>query len=56
VRRELSLAGPLAPARAADVGSFVAAAAAGLAIGLVMMALLVPVCIVSNVAALLRRR
>jgi hypothetical protein len=56
VRRELNLDGPLAPARAADVGSFAVAATAGLAIGLVMMALLVPVCIVANVAAVLRRR
>ena len=56
VRRELGLEAPLAPARASDVAWFAAASLAGLLIGLVMMALVVPIAVVANVAALFRRR
>ncbi len=56
VRRELGLDAPLGPARAADAAWFALALLGGLAIGLVFLALLVPVCIVANVAALFRRR
>lgn len=56
VRRELGLERPLAPARPADAAWFALAALGGLAIGLVMLVLLIPVCIVANVAAALRRR
>ena len=56
VRRELGLDAPPAPARAADVVLLVLAALAGLAIGLVFAALLVPIAIAVNVAALFRRR
>jgi hypothetical protein len=56
VRRELGLDAPLGPARASDVVWFAAALLAGLAIGLVMLALILPIAIVANVAALFRRR
>jgi hypothetical protein len=56
VRRELGLDAAPAPARAADVALFALAALAGLAIGLVFLALLLPIAIVVNVAALFRRR
>lgn len=56
VRHELGLDAPPAPARAADVALLALAAIAGLAIGLVFLALIVPIAIVANVAALLRRR
>ena len=56
MRHQLGLDRPLYPARAGDVGFFVAATVAGLAVGLMMMALMVPVAIVSNLAALVRRR
>jgi len=56
VRHELGLDASPPPARAADVGWFALAALAGLAIGLVMLALMIPAAIVANVAALFRRR
>ncbi|HEX8952036.1 MAG TPA: hypothetical protein VF945_09335 [Polyangia bacterium] len=56
VRRELGLDAAPGPARAADVLWLVPALLGGLAIGLVFLALLVPVAIIANVAALLRRR
>jgi hypothetical protein len=57
VRRELGLDEPLAaPLGAADLAGFAIALLAGLALGAVMFALVVPVAIVVNVAALFRRR
>jgi len=56
VRRELGLEEPLWPARASDVFWFVLASLAGLAIGLVLFALLIPIAIIANVAAFFRRR
>jgi hypothetical protein len=56
LRRELLLDGTTAPARGSDVPLFALATAAGLAIGLVMLALLVPIAIVANLAAWWRRR
>ena len=56
VRRELGLDAPLPPARASDAFWFVLASLAGLAIGLVLFALLIPIAIVANVAAFFRRR
>jgi hypothetical protein len=56
MRHELGLDAPSARAGAGDVAWLALASLAGLAIGLVMLALLVPVAIVSNVAAFFRRR
>ena len=56
VRRELGLDAAPARARASDVAWFVLALTGGLAIGLVFLALMVPLAIVANVAALFRRR
>ncbi len=56
VRRELGLDAPPAPARAGDAAWFALASLAGLAIGLVFVALLLPVAIAANLAALFRRR
>ena len=56
VRRELGLDAAPGPARALDVVLFALASLAGLAIGLVFLALLVPVAVIANVAALFRRR
>jgi hypothetical protein len=56
VRHELGLDAAPAPTRVADVAWFSLAALAGLAIGTVMLALLVPAAIAANVAALFRRR
>ena len=56
VRRELGLEEPLRPARASDVFWFVLASLAGLAIGLGLFALLIPIAIIANVAAFFRRR
>jgi hypothetical protein len=56
VRRDLGLEAPHRPARAVDVALFAAAMVAGLAIGLLFLVLLVPICIVANLAALVRRR
>ncbi len=56
VRRDLGLDATPPPARASDVLWFVLALAGGLAIGLVFLVLLVPIAVIANVAALLRRR
>ncbi|MCA1664106.1 MAG: hypothetical protein LC659_07550 [Myxococcales bacterium] len=48
--------GACALLRAADVGWLVSASLAGLAIGVIMLAMLLPAAIVSNVAALFGRR
>jgi hypothetical protein len=56
VRRELKLDEPLGAASTGDVAWFALASLAGVAIGLVFVALLVPVAIVANLAALIRRR
>ena len=56
MRHELGLDAPPARAGAGDVAWLTLASLAGLAIGLVMLAMLIPVAIVSNVAAFFRRR
>jgi hypothetical protein len=56
VRRELGLEAALAPARAADVAWFTLALAAGLLIGLVFLAFVLPIAVVANLAALVRPR
>lgn len=56
LRRELGLDAPPARATAGDVGWFALAALAGLGIGLVLLALILPFAVVLNVAALFRRR
>jgi hypothetical protein len=56
MRHELGLDEPPRPARAVDVLLFVLASLAGLAIGLVLFALIIPIAIVANVAAFFRRR
>jgi hypothetical protein len=56
MRHELGLDEPLRSASAVDVLLFVLASLAGLAIGLVLFALIIPIAIVANVAAFFRRR
>jgi len=56
LRHELALDVEPRPARLSDLVLFKLALLAGLAIGLVMFALIIPIAIVANVAALFRRR
>ena len=56
MRRELGLEAPPAHAGAADLFWLGLAAVAGLIIGLFFLALLIPVAVIANVAALFRRR
>jgi hypothetical protein len=57
VRRELGLdRAPLAPATLGDLAVFILSLFAGLVIGSVFLVMLVPVCIITNAAALFRRR